>query len=73
MLHYNTTQQDFYRGNFWDMRATGSRRQSPAAEQAQGPPKNPVEMGLPDPACVAYRIVKGKYESLFVKVWGPII
>ena len=73
VLHYNATQQDFYGGNFWDMRATGSRLQSAAAEQAQGPPTNPVEMGLPDTACVAYRIVKGRYESLFEKVWGPTI
>jgi cytochrome c peroxidase len=73
VLHYNATQQDFYGGNFWDMRATGSRLQSPSAEQAQGPPTNPVEMGLPDTACVAYRIVKGNYESLFVKVWGSTI
>jgi cytochrome c peroxidase len=73
VLHYNATLQDFYGGNFWDMRATGSRLQSPSAEQAQGPPTNPVEMGLPDSACVAYRIVKGRYESLFVKVWGPMI
>jgi cytochrome c peroxidase len=56
VLHYNATQQDFYGGNFWDMRATGSRLQSASAEQAQGPPTNPVEMGLPDSACVAYRI-----------------
>jgi cytochrome c peroxidase len=73
VLHYNRTQQDFYGGNFWDMRATGSRLQSPSAEQAQGPPTNPVEMGLPDSACVAYRIAKGHYESLFVKVWGSTI
>jgi len=73
VLHYNTTQQDFYGGNFWDMRATGSRLQSPSAEQAQGPPTNPVEMGLPDSACVAYRIAKGHYESLFVTVWGSTI
>ncbi len=70
VLHYNHTQHDFYGGNFWDMRATGSRLQSPAAEQAQGPPTNPVEMGLPDSACVAYRIAKGHYAHLFVKVWG---
>ena len=73
VLHYNATQQDFYGGNFWDMRSTGSRLQSPAAEQALGPPTNPVEMGLPDSACVAYRIVKGRYESLFVQVWGSTI
>ena len=73
VLHYNASQQDFYGGNFWDMRATGSRLQNAAAEQAQGPPTNPVEMGLPDTACVAYRVAKGKYEPLFVKVWGPTI
>jgi cytochrome c peroxidase len=73
VLHFNRTQQDFYGGNFWDMRATGSRLQSPSAEQAQGPPTNPVEMGLPDSACVAFRITKGRYEPLFVKVWGSTI
>ena len=73
VLHYNSTQQDLYGGNFWDMRATGWRLQSPAAEQAQGPPTNPVEMGLPDSACVAYRIATGRYVSLFVKVWGSAI
>jgi len=73
VLHYNSTQQDFYGGNFWDMRATGWRLQSPAAEQAQGPPTNPVEMGLPDSACVAYRIATGRYASLFIKVWGSAI
>lgn len=73
VLHYNATQKDFYGGNFWDMRATGWRLQSPAAEQAQGPPTNPVEMGLPDSACVAYRLATGRYESLFQQVWGSAI
>lgn len=73
VLHYNATQHDFYGGNFWDMRATGWRLQSPAAEQAQGPPTNPLEMGLPDAACVAYRVSRGRYASLFAKVWGPSI
>ena len=56
VLHYNALQGDFVGGNFWDMRASGYRLQNPSAEQAQGPPTNPVEMGLPDSACVAYRI-----------------
>ena len=73
VLHYDATQQDFYGGNFWDMRATGYHLQSPAAEQAQGPPTNPVEMGLPDSACVAYRLSRGSYLQLFVKVWGSAI
>ena len=32
------------------MRATGRRFGNPAAGQAEGPPTNPVEMGLPDNA-----------------------
>jgi len=51
VLHYNAAQGDFVGGNFWDMRATGIRLRNPAAEQAQAPPLNPVEMGLPDAAC----------------------
>ena len=31
-LQYNTTQGDFYGGNFWDARATGYRLQNSAAE-----------------------------------------
>jgi cytochrome c peroxidase len=30
-------------------------------------------MGLPDSACVAYRIATGRYASLFIKVWGSAI
>jgi cytochrome c peroxidase len=52
------------------MRASGYRLQNPSAEQAQGPPTNPVEMGLPDSACVAYRISQAPYRKLFEKVWG---
>jgi cytochrome c peroxidase len=70
VLHYNDLQGDFVGGNFWDMRASGYRLQNPSAEQAQGPPTNPVEMGLPDSACVAYRLSKAPYRKLFVTVWG---
>src|SRR6516162_6134616 len=55
VLHYNPGQGDLVGGNFWDMRATGRRLGNPAAEQAQGPPTNPVEMGLPDIARAMYR------------------
>src|SRR6202790_5003061 len=70
VLHYNATQGDFVGGNFWDMRASGYRVQNPSAEQAQGPPTNPVEMGLPDSACVAYRLSQTPYRKLFETVWG---
>ncbi|MEI9975796.1 MAG: cytochrome c peroxidase [Ignavibacteriota bacterium] len=61
----NALQGDFVGGNFWDMRASGYRLQNPAAEQAQGPPTNPVEMGLPDSACLAYRISKAPQPEAF--------
>jgi cytochrome c peroxidase len=70
ILHYNATQGTFYGGNFWDFRATGTRLGNPAAEQAEGPPTNPVEMALPDSACAVYRISIGQYRSLFELVWG---
>src|ERR1700688_3916338 len=70
VLHYNELQGDFVGGNFWDMRASGYRLQNPSAEQAQGPPTNPVEMGLPDSACVAYRLSQAAYRKLFESVWG---
>jgi cytochrome c peroxidase len=71
VLHYNPGQGDLVGGNFWDMRATGRRLGNPAAEQAQGPPTNPVEMGLPDIACAIYRASQRPYRALFEGVWGP--
>ena len=70
VLHYNPGQGDLVGGNFWDMRATGRRLGNPAAEQAQGPPTNPVEMGLPDFACAVYRASQRPYRALFETVWG---
>ena len=70
VLHYNPGQGDLVGGNFWDMRATGRRLGNPAAEQAQGPPTNPVEMGLPDIACAVYRASQRPYRGLFENVWG---
>ena len=64
----------FTGGNFWDGRATGEKLGNPAADQAQGPFLNPVEMGLPDPACVVYRVCNPKnsiqYPVLLTDVWG---
>src|SRR5215471_1119164 len=70
VLHYNPGQDDLVGGNFWDMRATGRRLGNPAAEQAEGPPTNPVEMGLPDIACAVYRASQRPYRALFESVWG---
>ncbi|HEX4448786.1 MAG TPA: cytochrome c peroxidase [Polyangiaceae bacterium] len=72
ILHYNATQGTFYGGNFWDMRATGTRLGNPAAEQAEGPPLNPVEMAFPDSACAVYRLATGAYRRFFELVYGRI-
>jgi cytochrome c peroxidase len=70
ILQYNATQNSFYGGNFWDMRATGTRLDNPAAEQAQGPPLNPVEMADIDSACVVWKASQSGYASLIVAIWG---
>ncbi len=70
VLNYNTTQQLFFGGNFWDGRATGYKLQTADAEQAQGPPVDPLEMGNPDIACIAYKISLTPYLRLFQLVWG---
>jgi cytochrome c peroxidase len=70
VLHYNQAQGDFVGGAFWDMRATGTRLNNPVPDQAQGPPLNPVEMGLIDPACLVYRASRRPYRPLAEQVWG---
>jgi cytochrome c peroxidase len=69
-LFYNTTQGLFFGGNFCDGRATGMKLQSVDAEQAQGPPVDPLEMGNPDIACIAWKISHAPYLPLFKLVWG---
>src|ERR1700730_5273728 len=71
VLQYNTTQANFYGGNFWDGRATGFQLQSPDAEQAQDPLRDPLEMWMPDSACIVRRLSLSAYRKLFETVWGP--
>ena len=70
ILHYNATQNSFYGGNFWDMRATGITLDNPAAEQAEGPPTNPVEMANPDSACWVWKASQSPYAPLITSIWG---
>jgi cytochrome c peroxidase len=70
VLHYNALQGDLVGGAFWDMRATGLRINSPLAEQAQGPPLDPDEMGMIDAACVVYRLSERPYRRLAEQMWG---
>jgi cytochrome c peroxidase len=70
VLEYNSTQDAFFGGNFWDGRATGYMLLNPAANQAQGPPVDPLEQGFPDTACIAFRLSTAVYVTLFEEVWG---
>jgi cytochrome c peroxidase len=67
---YRASTGDFVGGNFWDERATGLVTGNPAADQALGPPLNPVEMANPDAACVVYHLSLSAYRFLFEQVWG---
>ncbi|HVI07475.1 MAG TPA: cytochrome c peroxidase [Candidatus Binatia bacterium] len=70
VLQYNSEQQLFYGGNFWDSRATGYELRNPDAEQAQHPPVDTQEMGLSDTACIAFRLQSATYRPLFENIWG---
>ena len=70
VLQFNETQQLFFGGNFWDGRSTGYLLQSADAEQAQHPPVDPLEMGNPDTACIAFKLAQSEYRKLFEDIWG---
>lgn len=70
VLEYNTTQQAFFGGNFWDARATGYELQSPDAHQSQGPPVDTQEHMFPDTACIVFRLSQAVYRPLFEQIWG---
>jgi len=71
MLQLDNTANAFFGGNFWDGRSTGYLLLSPDAEQAQHPPVDTQEMGLPDTACIAWRLSQSQYVAVFERVWGP--
>lgn len=57
-------------GMFWDGRATGDTLGDPLAEQAQGPPLNPVEMNMPSKEAVVERVAAANYAAQFIKLFG---
>lgn len=57
-------------GMFWDGRATGETLHDPLAEQAQGPPLNPVEMNMPSKEAVVQAVRGSNYTHLFYLVFG---
>jgi len=74
IFYYSEKEELWIGGNFWDGRATGEKLGNPAADQAQGPFLNPKEQGLPDSACVVYRVCNpvnpADYPVMFEDVWG---
>lgn len=57
-------------GLFWDGRADGTVLGDPLAEQAEGPPLNPIEMAMPNKASVVDVIQRSTYANLFLSVFG---
>lgn len=73
MLYYDTDEELFIGGTFWDGRATGWLMGEPVAEQAQRPFLNPVEHNLPDPATVVSKVCIGAYSDQFKGYFGNAI
>lgn len=70
VFHYDEVAKEFFGGVFWDGRATGERLGSPVAEQALGPPLNPVEQNMESKQAVCKAVTKARYAPLFEQVWG---
>lgn len=72
-LYWDSGLGSYVGGMFWDGRASGHSPDlaDPLAEQAQGPPLNPVEMNMPDAEAVVQAVRDSNYVHLFQKVFGP--
>jgi cytochrome c peroxidase len=64
-LHRNQEENNWVGGLFWDGRANS------LAEQAQGPPLNPLEMANPDTLSITKKLRALSYLDLFTEVYGP--
>ena len=63
-LHYDSIEEVWLGGLFWDGRANS------LAEQAMGPPLNPLEMANRDTALLAVKIRSLDYSDQFVEIYG---
>lgn len=63
-LHYDSLEQVWIGGLFWDGRA------NTLTEQAMGPPLNPLEMANGDTVAMAVKIRSLEYADLFEEVYG---
>ncbi|NOY38658.1 MAG: cytochrome-c peroxidase [Chlorobi bacterium] len=64
-LHYDKEERVWVGGLFWDGRVNS------LAEQAMGPPLNPLEMANPDTMTIAGKLRNLDYSGLFNEVYGP--
>lgn len=64
-LHRDPEEDIWVGGLFWDGRA------NTLAEQAMGPPLNPLEMANPDVGVIAGKLRALEYAPLFMEVYGP--
>jgi cytochrome c peroxidase len=64
-LHRDEEEAVWIGGLFWDGRVNS------LAEQAQGPPLNPLEMANPDTLTIAKKLRDLAYSTLFTEVYGP--
>ncbi|HAR33431.1 MAG TPA: cytochrome-c peroxidase [Desulfobacter sp.] len=70
ILALDEASSEWVGGMFWDGRATGWDLGDPLAEQAQGPPLNPVEMTMPSKDAVIQIIKDSDYVNLWNSVFG---
>jgi cytochrome c peroxidase len=73
IFHYDSDEELFFGGNFWDGRATGEKLGNPAADQALGPFLNPVEQNMPSKQAVLEVVAASGYIGLWMVVWGEPI
>jgi cytochrome c peroxidase len=71
VFYYDSAEDLFIGGMFWDGRATGWTLGDPLAEQAQGPFLNPLEQNNPSARSVCLKVALSAYADLFEEVWGP--
>jgi len=63
-LHFDKEEGIWIGGLFWDGRVNS------LAEQAQGPPLNPLEMANPDTVTIAEKLNALSYREVFIEVYG---
>ena len=63
-LHFDTVEQVWVGGLFWDGRA------NTLEEQAMGPPLNPLEMANPDTITIREKLRDLEYAHMFTEIYG---